>query len=167
MSNTNQEPQSELVVNVTVNGSETREIIPARTLLSEYVRDHLYLTGTHRGCETAKCGACTVLLDGKAVKSCNVLAVQANGKNVTTVEGLDDNGTLSPVQQSFWDNHGMQCGYCTPGFVITSTALLNENPNPTVDEIRFGLAGNICRCTGYTKIIESVQDAAQRINKGA
>jgi carbon-monoxide dehydrogenase small subunit len=163
MTETKPEPRSELLVNITVNGSKTSELIPARTLLSEYVREYLFLTGTHRGCETAKCGACTVLLDEKAVKSCNVLAAQANGRNVTTIEGLDDNGTLSPVQQSFWDNHGMQCGYCTPGFVIASTALLNEIPDPSVDEIRFNLAGNICRCTGYTKIIESVQDASQRI----
>lgn len=160
------EPSQQLTVSIEVNGDDTTETIPARTLLSEYLRDYQYLTGTHRGCETAKCGACTVMLDGKAVKSCNVLAAQADGREVTTVEGLADGGELSPVQQSFWDNHGMQCGYCTPGFVVAATALLKENPDPSVNEIRHGLAGNICRCTGYTKIVESVQDAAGRMGGG-
>lgn len=158
-------PSETITVTIDVNGRETQESIPARTLLSEYLREHQYLTGTHRGCETAKCGACTVLLDGDAVKSCNVLAVQTDGHEVTTIEGLSEHGELHPIQQSFWDNHGMQCGYCTPGFVMSSKALLDENPEPSVNQIREGLAGHICRCTGYTKIIESVQDAATRLEK--
>lgn len=157
-------PSETVSVTIDINGRETQETIPARTLLSEYVREYQYLTGTHRGCETAKCGACTVLLDGDAVKSCNVLAVQTDGREVTTIEGLSEHGDLHPVQQSFWDNHGMQCGYCTPGFVLSSKALLDKHPEPDVNQIREGLAGHICRCTGYTKIIESVQDAATRMD---
>lgn len=160
------EPRSTLTVTITVNDDETTETVPARTLLSEYLRDYRYLTGTHRGCETAKCGACTVLLDGDAVKSCNVLAAQADGHAVTTVEGLagDD---LSPVQSAFWETHGLQCGYCTPGMVMSATALLRANPDPTDDEIRSALAGNLCRCTGYTKIVESVHEAADRRREAA
>lgn len=157
------EPKERVTIEVTINDDDHEDTIPARTLLSEYLREHKYLTGTHRGCETAKCGACTVLLDGDAVKSCNVLAVQADGHELTTVEGLSEDGDLHPVQQSFWDNHGMQCGYCTPGMVLSSKALLDENPDPSVNEIREGLAGNLCRCTGYAKIVESVQDAAAEL----
>ncbi|WP_278002497.1 (2Fe-2S)-binding protein [Natrinema gelatinilyticum] len=149
-----------VTIEVTINGTEYEDTIPARTLLSEYLREHRYLTGTHRGCETAKCGACTVLLDGDAVKSCNMLAVQIDGRELTTIEGLADGDDLHPVQQSFWDEHGMQCGYCTPGMVLSSVALLEENPDPTVNEVREHIAGNICRCTGYAKIVESVMDAA-------
>lgn len=156
-------PTDNPTITVEVNGRETQETIPARTLLSEFLRENQHLTGTHRGCETSKCGACTVLMDGEAVKSCNVLAVQADGTSVTTVEGLSDGGQLHPIQQSFWDNHGMQCGYCTPGFVCSTKDLLSENPDPSVTEIQEGLAGHLCRCTGYTKIVESVQDAANRV----
>lgn len=154
------EPRKQITINVTINGTAHEDTIPARTLLSEYLREFKYLTGAHRGCETAKCGACTVLLDGDAVKSCNVLAVQADGRELTTIEGLSEGDSLSPVQESFLENHGMQCGYCTPGMVLSSTALLEENSDPSVNEIREELAGNICRCTGYAKIVESVQDAA-------
>ena len=154
------EPHQQVTINVSINGTAYEDTIPARTLLSEYLREYKYLTGAHRGCETAKCGACTVLLDGDAVKSCNVLAVQADGGELTTIEGLNEGDDLSPVQESFLENHGMQCGYCTPGMVLSSKALLEENPDPSVNEIREGLAGNICRCTGYAKIVESVQEAA-------
>lgn len=161
------EPTDTVVVEVTVNEQTVEEKVPARTLLSEFLRDYRNLTGTHRGCETAKCGACSVLLDGDIVKSCNVLAVQADGSEVTTVEGLADGRSLHPVQESYWDLHGMQCGYCTPGFVMTTTALLEENNDPSVEEVREALAGNICRCTGYTKIVESVQHAAAEIQEGS
>jgi carbon-monoxide dehydrogenase small subunit len=154
-----------VTIECTLNGSDVERTVPARTLLSEFLREHEHLTGTHRGCETAKCGACTVMLDGDPVKSCNMLAVQANGREITTVEGLGEATELDPVQESFWENHGMQCGYCTPGFVVSSAALLEMNDDPTEQDIRTYLAGNICRCTGYTKIIESVQEAA-RIRRG-
>lgn len=153
------ELEEHVSIEVELNGTDHEDTIPARTLLSEYLREHKYLTGTHRGCETAKCGACTVLLDGNAVKSCNVLAVQADGHEITTIEGLGEGSELHPIQEAFWDNHGMQCGYCTPGMVLSSKSLLDENPDPSVNEIREGLAGNICRCTGYAKIVESVQAA--------
>jgi carbon-monoxide dehydrogenase small subunit len=162
---TTTEPREQVTIEVTINGTDYADTIPARTLLSEYLRKTQYLTGTHRGCETAKCGACTVLLDGDAIKSCNVLAVQADGRELTTIEGLDDDGELHPVQESFWENHGMQCGYCTPGMVLSSKALLDENPDPSVNEICEGLAGNLCRCTGYAKIVESVQDAATTLQE--
>jgi len=151
----------QITIEVELNGQTIEETIPARTLLSEWLRDHQHMTGTHRGCETAKCGACTVMLDGHPVKSCNMLAAQADEKEVTTVEGLSDRDELHPVQQAFWEEHGMQCGFCTPGFVVNSAALLAENDDPTIPEIRKQLRGNICRCTGYTKIIESVQEAAK------
>lgn len=150
-----------VTIEVTLNGRSLEETLPARTLLSEFLRDHEHLTGTHRGCETAKCGACTVLLDGDPVKSCNMLAAQVDGKELTTVEGLMDGDELHPVQEAFWEEHGMQCGFCTPGFVVSSAALLEDKPDPTIPEIRDHLAGNICRCTGYTKIIDSVQEAAK------
>lgn len=150
-----------ITIDVTLNGRSIEETLPARTLLSEFLRDHEHLTGTHRGCETAKCGACTVMLDGDPVKSCNMLAAQVDGKEITTVEGLMDGDELHPVQEAFWEKHGMQCGFCTPGFVVSSAALLEENEDPTIPEIRDHLAGNICRCTGYTKIIDSVQEAAK------
>ncbi len=153
-------------VSVTVNGTEHESTVSPPTLLSEYLREHLHLTGTHRGCETAKCGACTVLLDGEPVKSCNILAAQIDGSEILTVEGLGDGKSLHPVQDAFWDCHGMQCGYCTPGFVMAAVALLNENPDPSDDEVRSALAGNICRCTGYTKIVESVQEAGKRMQEG-
>ncbi|WP_336000467.1 (2Fe-2S)-binding protein [Halorientalis halophila] len=149
-----------VTIEVTLNDRSLEETVPARTLLSEFLRDHEHLTGTHRGCETAKCGACTVLLDGDPVKSCNMLAAQVDGKELTTVEGLMDGDELHPVQEAFWNEHGMQCGFCTPGFVVSSAALLEEKEDPTIPEIQDHLAGNICRCTGYTKIIESVQEAA-------
>jgi aerobic-type carbon monoxide dehydrogenase small subunit (CoxS/CutS family) len=154
--------QEQVSIEIDLNGEKVERTIPARTLLSELLREHEHLTGTHRGCETAKCGACTVLLNGRPVKSCNVLAAQTDGDEIKTVEGIANGDDLHPIQESFWELHGMQCGYCTPGFVVSSKALLDENDDPTIPEIQNHLAGNICRCTGYTKIIESVQDAAQK-----
>ena len=147
-------------VTVTVNGvSHTSEVEP-RTLLVHYLREQLSLTGTHVGCDTSNCGACTVWLDGDAVKSCTVLAVQADGCEVTTIEGISENGSLHPMQQAFHDQHGLQCGYCTPGMVMAAIKLLEANPSPTDEEIRHGLEGNLCRCTGYQNIVAAVRSAA-------
>ncbi len=148
-------------VTITVNGvKQTREVEP-RLLLTHFLRDTLGLTGTNIGCDTSQCGACTVLLDGMAVKSCTVLAAQADGSEVMTIEGLARNGQLHPVQQAFWDNHGLQCGFCTPGMIMTAVDLLQRNPNPTEAEIRHGLEGNLCRCTGYQNIVTAVKHAAE------
>jgi carbon-monoxide dehydrogenase small subunit len=147
-------------VRMTVNGSAVEREIEPRTLLVHFLREDLSLTGTNVGCETSLCGACTVLVDGKAIKSCTQLALQAEGRSVTTIEGLATNGKLHPLQQSFWDNHGLQCGYCTPGMILASVALLSDNPKPSEEEIREGLKGNLCRCTGYHNIIKSVKAVA-------
>jgi carbon-monoxide dehydrogenase small subunit len=147
-------------VRMTVNGAPVEREIEPRTLLVHFLREDLSLTGTNVGCETSLCGACTVLVDGKAIKSCTQLALQAEGRSVTTIEGLATNGKLHPLQQSFWDNHGLQCGYCTPGMILASTALLAGNPHPSEEEIREGLKGNLCRCTGYHNIIKSVKAVA-------
>jgi carbon-monoxide dehydrogenase small subunit len=147
-------------ITIKVNGvSETRDVEP-RVLLVHFLRDVLGLTGTHVGCDTSQCGACTVLLDGAAVKSCSLFAVQAEGRSVTTIEGLAAGGKLHPVQQAFWDQHGLQCGFCTPGMIVSTCELLNRNPHPTEAEIRSGLEGNLCRCTGYNNIVKAVQQAA-------
>ena len=147
-------------VTVTVNGvAHTSEVEP-RTLLVYYLREQLSLTGTHVGCDTSNCGACTVWLDGDAVKSCTVLAVQADGCDVTTIEGIAENGSLHPMQQAFHEQHGLQCGYCTPGMVMAAIKLLEANPSPTDEEIRHGLEGNLCRCTGYHNIVRAALTAA-------
>ena len=156
-----------LPVSVSVSGTVRRADVEPRTLLVQFIRDGLGLTGTHVGCETSQCGACTVLLDGEAVKSCTVLAVQADGCEVTTIEGLAPRGMLHPVQQAFWEEYGVQCGYCTPGMVLSTVALLTDNPNPSEAEIRHGLEGNICRCTGYQNIVASVRTAARLVAEGA
>jgi carbon-monoxide dehydrogenase small subunit len=148
-------------VSVTVNESTYARSVEPRDLLVYFLREELGLTGTHVGCDTSQCGACTVLIDGRPVKSCTMFAVQADGHAVTTVEGLASDGTLTPLQEAFWNEHGLQCGFCTPGFLMTATALLNNNPNPTEAEIRKGLEGNLCRCTGYANIVRSVQVASQ------
>ena len=148
-------------VRLNVNGVEHQLEVEPRLLLVYALRENLGLTGTHIGCDTSNCGACTVHLDGKAVKSCTVLAAQADGAEVTTIEGLAPEGGLHPVQEAFWNDHGLQCGYCTPGMIMASAALLAENPNPTEDEVRHGLEGNLCRCTGYHNIIKAVLDAAK------
>ena len=153
-------------ITVTVNGkSYTRDVEP-RLLLVHFIRDVLGLTGTNIGCETSVCGACTILMDGQAVKSCTQLAVQADGSSLTTIEGLASNGDLHPVQEGFWEKHGLQCGYCTPGMIMASVDLLQSNANPTEDEIRHGLEGNLCRCTGYHNIVKAVQYAAEKMQGG-
>jgi carbon-monoxide dehydrogenase small subunit len=152
-----------LPVSITVNGvTRTHEVEP-RLLLVHYLRDVLGLTGTNIGCDTSQCGACTVILDGQAVKSCTVLAVQADGSNILTVEGLAQDGQLHPLQEAFWEKHGLQCGFCTPGMIMTAYDLLQRNPRPTEAEIRHGLEGNLCRCTGYQNIVAAVQYAAARM----
>jgi carbon-monoxide dehydrogenase small subunit len=149
-------------VGLHVNGVEHQLEVEPRLLLVHALRDHLGLTGTHVGCDTSNCGACTVHLDGKAVKSCTVLAVQADGAEVTTIEGLaPSEDELHPLQEAFWNDHGLQCGYCTPGMIMAAAALLDENPNPTEREVRLGLEGNLCRCTGYHNIVKAVLDAAK------
>lgn len=155
---------SKHTLNITVNDEDISATVDSRRLLADFLRDDLNLTGTKRGCETGICGACSVLVDGQVVKSCLTLAVQAQGKSITTIEGLSSNGQLHPVQEAFLNCGGMQCGYCTPGFIMTTTALLNETPNPTEEQIRTGLNGNLCRCTGYMSIVESVQNAAGKIH---
>ena len=154
-------------VTITVNGATHTDEVEPRTLLVHYVRETLGLTGTNVGCDTSQCGACTVLMDGQAVKSCTVLAAQADGSEVTTIEGLAKNGALHPVQQGFWEKHGVQCGFCTPGMIMTAVDLLQRNPNPTEAEIRHGLEGNLCRCTGYQNIVKAVQYAAEAMKGGA
>jgi carbon-monoxide dehydrogenase small subunit len=148
-------------IECTVNGEAQSAEVPARRLLSDFLRDDLYLTGTKRGCETGICGACSVLLDGEVVKSCLMLAVQANGRAITTIEGVARGEELHPLQQSFMQCGGLQCGYCTPGMIMASCDLLKNNPNPGSDEVRHGLAGNLCRCTGYAQIVESVLRASE------
>ncbi len=143
-------------LNLTINGESYELAVKPNTLLSDLLIRDLSLTGTKRGCDSSSCGACTVILDGKAVRSCSVLALQADGREVTTIEGLADGDKLDPVQQAFIDHFAVQCGYCTPGMIMSSRAMLNENPNPTEDEVKQGLRGNLCRCTGYVKIIEAV-----------
>ena len=150
-------------ITITVNGDEKKAEVEPRLLLAHFLRENLNLTGTHVGCDTTSCGACTVLLDGKSVKSCTVLAVQADGFEVTTIEGLADGDNLHPVQEGFWEKHGLQCGFCTPGMIMSSVALLEDNPNPSEEEIRNGLSGNVCRCTGYHNIVLAVQYAADKI----
>jgi len=150
-------------VSVTVNGVRRSHDVEPRLLLVHFLRETLGLTGTNIGCDTSQCGACTVLLDGKAVKSCTMLAVQADGSKVTTIEGLATNGKLHPVQDAFWEKHGLQCGYCTPGMVLTACNLLEQNPKPSDAEIRRGLEGNLCRCTGYQNIVAAVREAAARM----
>ena len=147
-------------INLTVDGSTVSDDVEPRMLLVHYLREKLGKTGTVVGCDTSNCGACTVLVDGKSVKSCNMLAVQADGREITTVEGLAQDGQLHPVQQAFHECHALQCGYCTPGMIMQSIDLLNDNPNPSEEEIRTGLEGNLCRCTGYHNIVKAVQTAA-------
>ncbi len=149
-------------VTIHVNGEARTEDVEPRTLLVHFIREELNLTGTHIGCDTTSCGACTVIVDGRAVKSCTMFAVQANGANVETIEGVA-NGGLHPLQEGFWEKHGLQCGYCTPGMIMSAKALLAKNPSPSEEEIRFGISGNLCRCTGYNKIVEAIQYAADKM----
>jgi aerobic carbon-monoxide dehydrogenase small subunit len=154
-------------ISVTVNGHTYQSEVEPRMLLVHYLRDVLDLTGTHVGCNTSQCGACVVLLNGEAVKSCTVLAVQADGSEVTTIEGLAPEGSLHPIQEGFWEKHGLQCGFCTPGMIMASYQLLKNNPHPSEAEIRKGLEGNICRCTGYQNIVRAVQYAAEKMSTAA
>jgi aerobic carbon-monoxide dehydrogenase small subunit len=155
------EPVTEASVEVEINGERYERSVAARKLLVHFIRDDLSLTGTHIGCDTGNCGACTVLMDGEAVKSCMLLAVQADGARITTVEGLaGDDGELTPLQRAFSEHHGLQCGYCTPGMLLSATYLLEQNPSPNEEEIRLAIQGNICRCTGYVNIVRAIQAVA-------
>ena len=154
-------------VSMKVNGTAYKHDVEPRTLLVQHLRENLRLTGTHVGCDTSQCGACTIHVDGEAVKSCTMFAVQADGSEITTIEGLANEGELHPVQKAFCENHGLQCGYCTPGMIMASVEMLKNNPNPTEEEIRHGLEGNFCRCTGYHNIIKSIKAAAVSTQGGA
>jgi len=154
-------------IHIKVNGADREAEVEPRLLLVHCIRDVFGLTGTHIGCDTSHCGACTVHLDGTPIKSCTIFAVQADGRELATVEGLEQNGKLHPVQEGFWQEHGLQCGFCTPGMLMTATAFLKEKPNPTEEEIRFAISGNLCRCTGYVNIVKAVQYAAQKMRQGA
>jgi aerobic carbon-monoxide dehydrogenase small subunit len=153
-------------ISLKVNGMDHELMVEPRLLLVHCLRDVLRLTGTHIGCETSHCGACTVHLDGKAIKSCSLFAVQAHGREVTTVEGLEQDGTLHPIQEGFWQEHGLQCGFCTPGMMMAATAFLKDHPQPTEDDIRVAISGNLCRCTGYMNIVKSIQYAAAKLRQG-
>jgi carbon-monoxide dehydrogenase small subunit len=153
--------ETRVTVRVTVNGVERSAAVEPRTLLVHFLRDELGLTGTHVGCDTSQCGACVVSVDGKTTKSCTKLAVQVDGSTIETIEGLATDGQLHPIQEAFWDQHGLQCGYCTPGMIMSTRALLERNPHPTEAEIRHELEGNMCRCTGYQNIVRAVQQAAE------
>jgi carbon-monoxide dehydrogenase small subunit len=154
-------------IHLTVNGEPATAEVEARTLLVHFLREQLRLTGTHIGCDTTSCGACTVLLDGVPIKSCTAFAVQANGATIETIEGVATGGQLHAVQEGFWEKHGLQCGFCTPGMIMTAKSLLAHNPHPTEEEIRFGISGNLCRCTGYNKIVEAIQYAADKLGAAA
>ncbi len=156
----------EVPVRVSVNGEAFERRVEPRLLLVHFLRETLGLTGTHVGCDSSNCGACTVQVDGEAVKSCTILTVQADGSEVRTVEGLASNGDLHPMQEAFWANHGLQCGYCTPGMIMAGVDLIEENPDPSDEEIRHALEGNLCRCTGYHNIIKAVKDAAAKTREG-
>jgi len=152
-------------ITVTVNGAARAADVESRLLLVHLLRESFRLTGTHIGCDTTHCGACTVLLDGQPVKSCTVLAVQANGADITTVEGLEQNGKLHPIQEAFWEKHGLQCGYCTPGMMLSGCALLARNKSPSETEIREAISGNLCRCTGYVNIVKAIEYAAEKMRE--
>ena len=152
-------------VTITVNGAEHTADVEPRLLLVHFIRDVLDLTGTHIGCDTTNCGACTVLLDGKSVKSCTIFAIQADGKAVTTIEGMAQGGALHPLQEGFHIEHGLQCGFCTPGMIMRAAELLEKNPTPTEEDIRWGISGNLCRCTGYVNIVKAIQYAAEKMRE--
>ena len=154
-------------VTIDINGSSFTREVDSRLLLVHFLRENLQMTGTHIGCDTTHCGACTVLMDGRSIKTCTVYTVQANGKSLTTIEGMETEGKLHPLQEGFHEEHGLQCGFCTPGMIMRATELLEKNPNPSEEEIRMGISGNLCRCTGYVNIIKAVQYAAEKIQKEA
>ena len=157
------------VIDITlkVNGKDRAAAVEPRLLLVHFIREHLALTGTHIGCDTTNCGACTVLLDGRPVKSCTLFAVQADGRELRTIEGVGNSSALHPLQEGFKESHGLQCGFCTPGMIMSACALLEKNPHPTEEDIRWGISGNLCRCTGYQNIVKAVQYAAEKINASA
>ena len=157
---------AKVAIRVTVNGEEHSTDVEPRMLLVHYLRETLRLTGTHIGCDTSHCGACTIVMDGRALKSCTVFAVQADGRSITTVEGLEQDGKLNPLQEGFFQEHGLQCGYCTPGMLMTGYAFLKTNSDPSEDEIRHAISGNLCRCTGYVNIVKAYQYAAQKMREG-
>jgi len=150
-------------ITLTVNGAQHTAEVEPRTLLVHFIRETLNLTGTHIGCDTSNCGACTILLNGKSVKSCTLLAVQANGKSITTIEGVSKDESMNPLQEGFKENHGLHCGFCTPGMIMRATEMLADNPNPTEDEIRWGISGNLCRCTGYNNIVKAILYASAKM----
>jgi aerobic carbon-monoxide dehydrogenase small subunit len=152
-------------IKVTINGETHERTVLARTLLVHFIRDVLALKGTHIGCDTGNCGACTVIYDGRTIKSCMMLAAQADGGEIQTVEGLAENGELGPIQRAFHEHHGLQCGYCTPGLLMSATALLRDNPRPSEAEIRRGIRGNVCRCTGYVNVVKSIEAAAEEVSR--
>ena len=154
---------SKHTVTIEINGSSFTRKVDSRLLLVHFIREDLQMTGTHIGCDTTHCGACTVLMGGRSIKTCTVYTVQANGKSLTTIEGLENGGKLHPLQEGFHEEHGLQCGFCTPGMIMRAVELLGKNPNPTEDEIRTGISGNLCRCTGYVNIVKSVQYAAEKM----
>ena len=152
-------------VTIEINGSSFTREVDSRLLLVHFLRENLQMTGTHIGCDTSSCGACTVLMDGRSIKACTVYTVQANGKSVTTIEGLENGGKLHPLQEGFHEEHGLQCGFCTPGMIMRAVEILEKNPSPTEEEIRWGISGNLCRCTGYVNIVKSIQYAAEKMQK--
>ena len=154
---------SKHTVTIEINGSSFTREVDSRLLLVHFIREDLQMTGTHIGCDTTHCGACTVLMDGRSIKSCTLFTIQANGKSLTTIEGLESGGKLHPLQEGFHEEHGLQCGFCTPGMIMRAVELLEKNPNPTEEEIRWGISGNLCRCTGYVNIVKSVQYAAEKM----
>ena len=158
---------SKHTVTIEINGSSFTREVDSRLLLVHFLRENLQMTGTHIGCDTSNCGACTVLMDGRSIKTCTVYTVQANGKSLTTIEGMETEGKLHPLQEGFHEEHGLQCGFCTPGMIMRAAELLENNPNPSEEEIRMGISGNLCRCTGYVNIIKAVQYAAEKIQKEA
>ena len=156
---------SKHTINIEINGLNITREVDSRMLLIHFLREELQMTGTHIGCDTSSCGACTVLMDGRSIKSCTLFTIQANGKSLTTIEGLENEGKLHPLQEGFHEEHGLQCGFCTPGMIMRAVEILEKNPNPTEEEIRWGISGNLCRCTGYVNIVKSVQYAAEKMQK--
>ena len=156
---------SKHTVTIDINGKNYTKEVDSRMLLVHFIREELQMTGTHIGCDTSNCGACTILVNGRSVKSCTVYTVQADGKSVKTIEGMDEGGALHPLQEGFYEEHGLQCGFCTPGMIMRAAELLEKNPNPTEEEIRWGISGNLCRCTGYVNIVKAIQYAADKMQK--
>ena len=158
---------SKHTVSIVINGTTVTKEVDSRMLLVHFIREELQMTGTHIGCDTSSCGACTILMNGRSVKSCTLYTVQANGKSVKTIEGMEEGGALHPLQEGFHEEHGLQCGFCTPGMIMRAAELLEKNPNPSEEEIRWGISGNLCRCTGYVNIVKAIQYAAEKMQKEA